>query len=453
MLSRDPGKRVAVTGILLSIALLVSAPIYSQAISPVNPAPFPGSDLMVTPPPVRIFAYPTETRAEMRSNYVQLGATFGAAYIDNLYAGITSEPLHETTYSIMPTFAVDRTTTRGHTTMIFSPGFTLYQPTSLLNEMDQSGTLMYEFRLTPHSDVSISDRFVNSSTSLSPATLEAGGTVIGTAQIVTPGIIAPFAQRLTNAANGEFTLQTGKNSMIGASGATSLLNYGEVSETGGLYNSNSRSGLAFYSKRFVGTRYLGAMYEFAQIVANPSAGESVTRLETTSLFLTVYPTPNLSLSIAGGPQLYRLTQAQSPRARDWEPTGAASMGWQGRRTSFAASYSHSITAGGGLLGAFRSDSANGALHWQVARTWTAGASASYAINKPVASWMVGASSGGHTVAGVATVEHALGRQTAIGVDYTRLHQSYVGIAAIASNPDSNRESVYISWHFMRPWGR
>jgi hypothetical protein len=39
------------------------------------------------------------------------------------------------------------------------------------------------------------------------------------------------------------------------------------------------------------------------------------------------------------------------------------------------------------------------------------------------------------------------------VGYTRLHQSFNGIAAIATTPDTNREFISISYQFSRPLGR
>lgn len=435
------------------VALLAAGPVYPQAASPVTPVALPGGDLMVTPPPVRILAYPTETSSEMRSNYLSAGAIFNAAYIDNLYAGSGGTAIKETTYSLVPTLALDQRTPRRHTTLSFSPGFTFYQPTDTLNEIDEGATVIYQYRLTPHSELSLNDRFSNSSTSFNPAMLGVGGTVRGTTETVTPGIIAPFTQRLTNAANGEFTLQMSRSSMIGASGTATTLHYGKTPEMGGLYDSSSRGGLAFYSKRFLGMQYLGASYEFAQILAYPVDGDSTTGIETTALFYTVYPKPTLSLSIAGGPQRYRLTQTSSPRSSEWQPAASASIGWQGHRTSFAASYSHGVTAGGGLLGAFNSDSGAATTRWQITRTWTTGAGASYAISRPVTLRMLGAESGGHSISGNVTVEHSIGRDLSVGFAYNRLHQSYRGIPAVSSNPDSNRGSAYISWHFMRPWGR
>jgi hypothetical protein len=130
------------------------------------------------------------------------------------------------------------------------------------------------------------------------------------------------------------------------------------------------------------------------------------------------------------------------------------MGWQSSHVNFAASYSRAVTGGGGLLGAFHSNSANGHVRWQMSRTWTIGAGANYAINKSATPFLlVGATQGGHSMTATATVSHTIHRQFSANFEYDRIHQSYEGIAAITSNPNSDREMISLSWQFTRPLGK
>src|ERR1700760_4596503 len=71
-----------------------------------------GESSMLRPPPVSDKAYPNGVGAEKRTNYLRLGVTFRAGYIDNLYTGTSSGTLSETTYTIYPTIAFDQTTYR-----------------------------------------------------------------------------------------------------------------------------------------------------------------------------------------------------------------------------------------------------------------------------------------------------------------------------------------------------
>jgi hypothetical protein len=437
----------------LCVAFLVSAPAFSQVTSPVNPGPVSSDDRMSTPPPVSGEAYPTEVANEERSNYLSGGIGFQAAYIDNLNPGYGGSAISEKTYSILPTIELDQTRPRRHAAVTYSPGFTFYQPSSGLNEVDENLRVSYRVRMTPHSTFHLNDGFQDSSTSFSPAASVGGGAVYGSIATIAPGIIAPFAKRLTNVADGEFTLQTSRNAMVGASGTTTLVHYPNLSEVQGLYDSNQRGGTGFYDVRLSRRQYLGASYTYSYVVSTPANGNSETRSHAILGFFTFYPMERLPLSIAVGPQHYDVVQVSLPRIASWEPSISASGGWQANHTSFAANYTQGVTAGGGLLGAYRSKSTNGTARWQISSTWTAGLTATYAINKSVDPALFGDFQGGHSVSGEATAQHSIGRTLNLEFRYDRIHQSYGGIPALSINPDSNRVAASISWRFMRPLGQ
>lgn len=436
----------------LSAVLLMAVPVFPQAISPVNPAPFQGEDQMATPPPVSGEAYPTAVGAEVRSNYLRAGMTFVTAYIDNLYPGY-EHPVAETTYSVLPTFDLDRSTSRRHASISYSPGFTFYQPTSALNEVDENATVAYLVRLSPHSTIHLDDGFRYSSTSFSPVGAGTGGMISGSAPTMTPGIIVPFAKQLTNYGHGEFELQTSRSSMIGASGIATLLHYPNQSEVTGLYDSSSRGGSAFYSCRIFRNQYLGAKYDYALVLAYPANAESDTSLQSASAFYTIYPRRSLSLSVLAGPQYYRVTETHLLRASSWSPSVAASVGWQGRHTNFASSYSQAVTAGDGLLGAFRSRNADAMVRWQISHPWIVGAGADYAINKTVSPLIFSGFLSGHGISGLATLTRSIGPQLSATLEYDRLHETYGGIAAITRNPISDRASISVSWRLTRSLGQ
>jgi hypothetical protein len=120
----------------------------------------------------------------------------------------------------------------------------------------------------------------------------------------------------------------------------------------------------------------------------------------------------------------------------------------------SAGYSRTVAAGNGLLGTFRADSASASGRWQAARTWILGANVNYANLKPITQLPIFSTTlGGHSIAGMVTVEHALSAHFNLQFEYDRLHQSYAGIPAITSNPDSDREMLSIQWQLSRPLGR
>jgi hypothetical protein len=436
-------------GQFLLYSMLSVTAVIAQA--PQNTTGGTSSIQMATPPPVSGMSYPTQVKSEVRSNYLSGGIAYTTSYIDNFLPDSGNAPIAETTLSFLSTIALDATSARQHATLSYSPGFTLYRPSSALNEMDNTAAVDYSFRLTPHTTVFAIDRFQDSSSPYLPA--GEGGPVSGAPVSSTPGITPPFAKRLTNSATVGITMQTGLNDMIGASGLSTILRYPSSSETPGLSNSSSGGGMVFYNRRLSASQYAGVTYQYIDMLTTATDGDSTTKTSTPMGYYTVYLRPQLTLSVSGGPQYYQLAKSQTVVTSAWGPTVSASMGWLGSRASFAASYSQSVTGAGGLPGAFHTRTANGIMRWQLAHTWTLGAAGSYSINKSVNGIVLPASSNGHTLLGSASVQHPIGRQVGLAFNYDHVHQSYGDVAAIAANPDSNRFSVSVSWTFLRPLGK
>ena len=404
---------------------------------------------MMTPPPVSGIGFPTAVGAEVRSNYLRAGMTFDAAYVDHLYAGSGSTSIGETEFSVFPTIDFDTTSARQHATVAYNPGFTFYRPSSALNEVDNNAALTYTLSLTTHLTLSAADRFVDSSSSFNST----GGGVSGLTESSTPGAIPPFAKRLTNLADVELTMQTGLNVMVGGSGSSTALHYPDSAETPGLFDSSSLGGSVFYNHRISTRRYVGVTYQYQDSESYPAKGVSSTHTQTIMGYFTFYAGPKLSLSVSGGPQHYSVDQTPLATSASWGPSVSASVGWQGTHTNFAGSYSQSVTGGGGLLGAYHNRAAQVAARWQLSRTWTTGVSGTYFVNDSVTPLVLAGSANDHSLTGSETLEHAIGEQFSLGFNYAHVHQSYGDVLALSSNPDSDSETVSISWQFARPLGK
>ena len=464
----------------LGIVLVAGVPLWSQ----VNPAPdttavppatenaaapatdataAPATDTdenrMQTPPPVSGAAYPTNYTAEERSNYLRGGLTFTTAYNDNVLGGLASNRVSDVSYAIFPNIAFDETTSRLHWVLSYSPGFTFYQRLSSRNQENQNLSSTFKYRLSPHVTLSLGDTFQKSSSVLDQPDLALAGAVTGGAQSVVTGLIPPLADELTNSANAELTYQFSANGMIGASGTFTNLNFTNPAQVPGLFDSSSQGGSAFYSHRLSKKHYLGASYQYQRIAAFPIGAQSETQTQTLTqthavlVFYTFYPQPNLSLSVSAGPQYSDVSEPPLPSAHAWSPAATASFGWQARHTNLAASYSRTITGGGGLLGAFNSNTANLSLRQQLSKNWSAQVVGGYSILKTVSPVLFSSSPGGHTISASASVQRKLGQHMSAEAGYMRLHQSYSDIAAISTAPDTNREWVSISYQFARPLGR
>jgi hypothetical protein len=452
------------TRFCLSLALFATMPAWSQVETSTTEVTTNSATTnsaseapMKTPPPVSGSAYPITVGAETRSNYLYAGVILNTAYNDNVLAGTSTTPVSDISYSIRPTIMLDQTTLRLHDTLTYSPGFTFYRNTTSLNEADQVLALNFQYRLSPHITVSVQDSFRKSSNVFNQFDSLAGSSISGSAQSSLVPIVAPIADQLNNVANTELTYQFGRNDMIGASGTFTNLHYLDPNQVPGLSDSSSRGGALFYTHRLSTTRYFGATYQYSYFSgSSPSAqnpAQSETQTQTIFPFFTIYLNPSLSFSLSGGPQYYEDSVSSLPTSSSWKPAAMASMGWQGSRASFAASYSQLVSGGGGLLGTYYSHNASGSIRWQLARTWTIGPSSTYSINKNVNQAMSLSNPGGHMISGTVSAQHSIGGRLTLEVGYMHLHQSYASIAVISSAPDTNREYISFSYQFARPLGR
>ena len=439
----------------LRLALLVAIPAWSQALPTATAGPGVLDDeyRMPIPPMVSGQAFPTTTRSEARSNYMDAGLTFQPAYYDNLLAGYGAQPIGDMAYSIRPMIEYNQLTPRLHQTWTYHPGFTLYQRTSARNEADQSASLDIQYRLSPHTTVSGRDIFQKSSNVFNQAYSLSGAPISGAPPSSPADVIAPFADQLRNTANAEVAYQFSMNGMIGAGGTGTIFNYPNQSQSPGLYNSNSRGGSAFYSRRLSGTQYLGVTYQYVKVLGSPVSGPLEIQTHTVFLFYNASLGEGFSLSLAAGPQYYDYAQSPLPASSSLTPAVTASMSWQRERTSLAASYSRTVTGGGGLLGAMSANTANASARWQVARTWTVGSTVGYAIFKNVTPLSLSSNQGGHSISGTVSLDHALSDHFTAQLGYQRLHQTYNGIAAITRDPDTDSAFISISYQLRRPLGR
>jgi hypothetical protein len=463
---------VLLDSILLSSILLASAPVWSQDQQHTVPAPATtaplssllvnddsAADRMLTPPPVSGGTYPLALTTQERSNYLRGGVTFNTAYSDNVLAGSEPNPVSDVSYSVWPTISLDETTPRMHAVLTYAPGFTFYQRESSLNEADQNAAINFQYRLSPHVTFSARDGFQKSSNVFNQPDLGAAEAVSGGVQESNQSVIAPIADRLSNYGNVGITYQFAANSMVGAGGSFSNLHYPDQAEVPGLFDSESQSGLAFYSLRVAKRHYIGATYQYQRLLSFPAPGTNETQTHALLLFYTLYLSPRVSASLFGGPQYANAgpqfsdgVSAASPGSRSWTPEAGGSLSWQGRFNSVAISYAHMIASGGGLVGAVQMDSATASFRQQLSRMLSATVSGGYAQNDILTVTPV-ANSNGHTVSGTASLQQQLGQHFNLQLGYTRLHQDYSTVAVLAANPDTNREFVSISYQFSRPLGR
>jgi hypothetical protein len=273
-------------------------------------------------------------------------------------------------------------------------------------------------------------------------------------------VVAPIAELLSNTGNVGATYQFAANGMVGGNGTFTNLHYPNPAQVPGLSDSSSQGASAFSSLRISKMHYVGVNYQYQRLVSYPTEGVNETQTHAIFFFYTLYASTAFSVSFFGGPQHSDTVQPplpplniQLPAARAWTPAAGGSLSWQGRLTGAAVSYKHIISGGGGLFGAVHLDSASASIQQQIARSLSGSIAASYAQNDVLGSPLSGGASNGHTVSGTASLQKQFGEHINLQFGYTRLHQSYSGVAVLSTNPDTNREFISVSYQFSRPLGR
>lgn len=409
------------------------------------------ADRMMTPPIVSGTLFPNVAGADIRTNYLSATLRVDAAYIDNVLPGSTLVPTSNFTYSMLSALTLNRTTSRQALSVTYSPGFTFFEPTSILNAVDQSAAFTYQARLSPHVAANVQNFFEKTSNVFSQSFPFSAGGIPGSTQTPVPSVILPFTEEITNTTNGAITYQFGRNNMMGAGGSIDVFHLPNPSQSVGVYDSNGWGGRAFYAHRSTDRAYSGLLYEYSR--TSSVDGQYETTIHTALPYFTLYLSHMFSVSMSVGAQRVQVSGPSLATNQSWLPTAVATIGWQGLRGNLAASYLRTVTAGNGLAGAFQANNVNLTGGWKLSPVWTAALAASYAKVDPVTQIPALTSPRGNILAGHISLSHAISRTLTAEIGYDRLHESYGGIAAIAANPNSDRVSVTLKYDFRKQLGR
>ena len=448
-----PKMRARITLVLL---LLAALPSWSQ-VEPgaTGDTTIDNGTQMMIPPPVAGVAFPDVVSSENLPNYVLLGITASGGYIENVLPAQNAPLVNAETYSFYPTIAVARSTPYRQVTASYSPSFLFYEPgsVSVLNTINHGVSMTFQDRFSPHITFNMEDFFYRTSDVYDQSYLFSGGVVTGSIETPTTIVIAPFEQQLSNLVHGFLTYQFGRDGMIGVGVTDSTIYFSAPSATTGLGNSHSDSTWGFYNRRISRRHYLGFSYQWTRIAAQTIAERTGTQMNSLLPFYSFYFSKATSVSISAGAQQVQVNAPVPPSLptySSWEPTADVSVGYQGKRGYLAASYSYTVIAGQGLLGAFNTNGANLSAGWNPARNWTTGLTFFYA-NTSNATPLLSPFPGGTTVSGQVLLSHSFRESLVATVGYERIHEDYPEI--LSANTDSNQVYGRITYQFKRNVGK
>jgi hypothetical protein len=427
-----------------------TAPLLSQ----VQPSAYGGgndleSEHMMTPPPVSRGAYPATAGSEERANFLAGGATFSAAYTDNLQL-IGNKKVSDELYMVTPTLTLDRRTPRHGEALVYGAGFRFYQNTINLNAFTQNGSGSFRYHFTPYAALVITDTVSENSNLYTPGT---GGGVSGAPGTPQVAVIEPYADQITNATSAGLEYQYSKNSMVGASGSYAFLRFNGHSNLPTLSDQNTAGGNAFYSRRF-GRSYAGVTYQISKYVTHPFG--SYTLSNTIFGFYTHYFTKTISLSVLGGPEHYDAWSQATAKSSAWTPAVQGSVGWQVERVNMAADFAHVVSGAGGLVGTFHTDTGGLSAHMMLSRRWSAGLHAEYSRFRNLggaAQIQQALYPGGDSISGGIEARRTIRQWLSLEAGYVHFHQSYGNITINQPVYDSNQATFGINYQFNRPLGR
>jgi hypothetical protein len=434
---------------LIAVLAFIALPLWAQMDSS-GAAPAGIEAPMVNPVSINDEGYSMAFASETpRTNYLRGALNMGTAYDDNIL--LTNGPgISDIRYSIIPSISLEQSRSRLRWNVDYSPWFTFYQQHSSINEIDQNVAIGLDYRLSPNVTMSVRSSYQKTSDLLSLSGQDTTGSAPAVVPVTNGSIVPPTAtSRITTLNDVELTYQFSENAMIGGKGTMSGLWYPDRANLPGLFDSTSESGEGFYTRRISRRHYIGTTYEFQRLLTHPS---QETQTQSAFGFYTLYLPPTLSFSVFAGPEHSETSGGIAISSAQWSPAAGGSFGWHGGRASVVLTGVKRISDGGGLSGAVNSTSADAAVRWQMARTFTSGMGVGYSSSKVLDS-LLPFSSGGHTWAGTAYVQHPLGERLIVQLRYTRLHQSYTDVSTLANAPDRNNISVSLSYSFERPLGR
>ena len=344
-----------------------------------------------------------------------------------------------------------QTTPRQHSALTYGAGFLFYDPTTALNSVEQNAGVNYSYRFSPGASIGLHDSFQQSSNVFSSSSPLSGGAGDGAGGPDGAIVIAPFANQYGNSANVVFSYQFSQDGMIGGTGNSNILNYPNLSQVPGLYNSRAEGGSGFFNRRLTGSQYIGVTYKYSTYTTDPV--ESDTTTNTVLFFYSTHLSRSLSMSVSVGPQYHSSSEGGGTSTQSWGPAVTATVGWRGEPRGLNARYARSVYGGGGLLGTYETDSVIGNAHWQMQRYWSINGSAIYTNSRNVDPLQSVTSPGGDTATGTAALQHSMGEHFNGELGYARIHQNYNAIDFVTTAPNSDRVYISVSYQFTRPLGR
>jgi hypothetical protein len=432
----------------------VSGPMLGSSTEP-EPEDIPIEEHVVPVPtivagfaPALSFSSKTE-----RSNILSGGLTLGANYDDNAFIS-SGNSSGNWSYSIFPHIDIQKTTSRTRLDLGYAVGLTVNQDLPSQNQGSHDLGLSLLYRLSPHVNLIVNDRFTKTSGIFSQYDSTAapqGGSSGGPMS----NVPLPIVNQLGNAANAELGYQFSAADAVGFSGGYAFTNYSDAPVGTQLLDNRSTQAAGFYTHRLTPRNWAGVSYRFQKLTFNEGTGETDTH--AILLFDTFSLPAKMSISLFAGPEYTdsvppSIGLPSTASVRQWSPAGGASLSVTGSQTALSVSFTRRITNGGGYQGATESTSVDGGVRYRLSPRWTVSAGGGYSINDSVTltSGVPPSITSSFVNCGV---EKKFGENLTVNAGYSHEFLKGQDILLPDQTQQRNRLILSLSYGFSRPLGR
>ena len=419
----------------------------------------PYTEVLTPPMPVNTVQMPLMFSSDgERSNILSGSIQLGSGYDDNALV-TPSDHISNVSVLVLPRIEIRQNRERWSLDLSYSPGITINQNLGEQNQFAHSLGFSTNYRFSPHVNLQLRDNFAKTNNLFAGLFGNTAGP--GPLQQSNSSVITPLADSTSNNSGLGLTYQFSASSLVGVSGNYYFVNYGSVAGTpgtSGFIDSRSASAASFYAHRFSNRHWLGATYNFQQLMFNPGGHTTIHRILG---FYSLTVGPHMTLSLWAGPQyspsfvsnvlLPQPSAGTLALPSQWSPAAGAMFDWQGSHTSLHAGYSKQISDGGGLAEAVTMQGVDAEIRRRLATGWTASVRGAYTRNDPLHS--LSASAPLRSFQGNVGIEHRITDNLGVSVLYGRQQQRYEYALLPSATANQNRVWFSLSYAFARPLGR
>lgn len=394
-------------------------------------------------------------------NIFLLGSDFTSSFNDNIRE-TQSGRISGTGFLFSPFVAFNREGGRVRVELSYQPTFLLYQHHSAYNEQDQNLAFDGSYRVTRRLSFEARTRDTYRMGLLQNliATTVAPG-LVGPGHL-NDSLIEPVAKQFEDNSRIDVTYKMGQRSTVDLFATYMLRSFGRPSASQvNFLDTEGKSAGAQYVYQLTQDLSVGLLYLQENLHFGPDTRLGV---ENPAVSLGMRLSPHVSVYGFAGPEytdlhdVVRMPYGPNvtflfPVARtEWDWAAGGGVALRAGRTGVEASSSHSVTDGGGLLGAVTNSVARLSIDRQLGSRWsvqwTGGWERTVALPTATIQGRL------HGEYGRIVLRHVLMEGMSVGVGYQYLRQ--VGAGAVPLGSAFHQNLVYLSFHYRvkrLPMGR